>query len=296
MWLTLWRTTASLDDNPSPQRNISHLRRIDVRHTRSPRQSHDCIRLTMTSSAGGFLPPTLPSPPPSSIADSSIAPNVLPHPRRQPLKFGSAKETAFINHMDEGIARAQGRFAKRSSPKDPNVEIDEDSVAAAGKMPGYRNFKEAGKDLEHLLELVWISGTPSLQISYLLSLALLLVSFIPAFSPPSPRTMFRVLNKMDNAFAGLLQGHDVETGNLLPGFEGRRNIVSGTEKVRIKSLVEKTRILVTEKMAESGVVEGEEEAEGDDLEDEYDMDVARVYDRTLVEIGDELGGPSTNGP
>lgn len=251
-----------------------------------------------TSSAGGFLPNALPSPPPSSVADSSVAPNVLPHPRHQPLKLGSAKETAFINHMDQNIARMQGQFAKRTSPKDTTVEVDDETTAAAGNMPGYKNFKEAGRDIEKQLEIVWISGTPTLQISYLLSLALLLASFIPAFSPPSPRTMFRVLKKMDLAFAGLLQGLDAESGEALPGYESRRNIVTGTEKVRIKSLVEKTRILVTEKMAESGVVdeEDEREDEGDafvDVENDYDMDVARVYDRTLVELGDELGGSTS---
>ena len=247
------------------------------------------------SGPGGFVPSALPSPPPSSIADSSIVANALPTPRRQPLKLGSVKETVFINHMDESIARVQGRFAKRESPRDSSIEVDEEAIAAAGKMPGYRSFKEAGKDIEKLLDIVWISGTPTLQISYLLSLALLLVSFIPTFSPPSPRSMFRILKKMDMAFASLIQGHDAETGEPLPGFETRRRIVSSTEKVRIKSLIEKTRIVVSEKMGESGVDEDdgdEQEVVSFEMEDEYDMDVARVYDRTLVELGDELGGTS----
>ena len=192
--------------------------------------------------------------------------------------------------MDNGIARAQGRYAKRESPNEMRIEIDEDAVAAAGNMPGYKSFKEAGKDIEKMLEVVWISGTPSLQISYLLNLALLIVSFVPGFSPPSPRTMFRVLGKMDAAFAGLLQGEDVESGEALPGFQGRKNLVSATEKVRIKSLIEKTRVLVTDKMSESGVGDDEDEEPPADYDDEYGMDVARVYDRTLVVLGDELVG------
>ena len=252
--------------------------------------------MTGAPSPGGFLHSSLPSPPPSSIGDASIASSALPHPRNHPLKLGSVKETAFINHVDSGIARAQGRFAKRTGPRDPNIPIDEEAIAAAGNLPGYRNFGEAGRDLEQLIEIVWISGTPSLQISYLLSLALLLTSFIPAFSPPSPRTMFRVLRKMDSAFASLLQGYDTETGQPLPGFETRKKIVSGTEKVRIKSSIEKTRVLVTEKLAESSVIEADD-ADEHETEDEYDMDGARVYEQTLVELGDELGdaaSPSTD--
>lgn len=194
--------------------------------------------------------------------------------------------------MDKRIASAQGRFAKRQSSLDPQAIVDERVVAAAGKMPGYQNFKEAGGDIEKLVEVVWISGTPSLQIPNLLNLALLTVTFIPVFSPPSPRTMFRLLAKLDAAFASLLQGHDVESGEPLPGFESRRNIVSGTEKVRIKSLIEKTRVVVTEKMGESGAVD-EEEMDMDGLDDEYGMDVARVYDRTMVELGDEIGATSS---
>jgi len=133
--------------------------------------------------------------------------------------------------------------------------------------------------------------------------------------------MFRLLGKLDIAFASLLQGHNVETGDALPGFEtGRR--VSGTEKVRIKSLVERTRVAVVEVMSSGEMEEDEEEgtAEEDseledgmvvemetDTEDEqsrydkklqdevedvggWDMEVAKVYDRTVVELGDTIGG------
>jgi len=91
--------------------------------------------------------------------------------------------------------------------------------------------------------------------------------------------------------------------------------VSGTEKVRIKSLVERTRVCVVDVMSkgefeeddqdESMVEEtGESEMEGDlileeplhvddDVEDEnWDMQVAKVYDRTLVELGETMDGPA----
>ncbi|KAL9086397.1 MAG: hypothetical protein Q9159_004173 [Coniocarpon cinnabarinum] len=217
----------------------------------------------------------------------------LPSPRSHPLKPGSTKETAFINHVDTSIARLQGRFAKREYQKGPLLEIDDETLAAALEPAGYRDFKEAGEDIERVLDIVWVSGTPSLQVPYMLNLALLLVTFIEAFSPPSPTTMFRLLNKMDMAFAGLIQGRDSKTDKPLPGTERRTRLVSGTEKVRMKSLVEKTRIVVVAKMGEGGVVE-DEDSISYDIDDEYDMDVARVYDRVMSELGDELGEVDLN--
>lgn len=120
--------------------------------------------------------------------------------------------------------------------------------------------------------------------------------------------MFRLLDKLDSAFASLIQGKDIETGETLPGFINRRG-VSGTEKVRIKSLVERTRVTVTEVMTKGDYEDEQEadsqagEAEGDeddmldyDASTDYAMEVARVYDKTLVELGDALEGAAIGLP
>lgn len=121
--------------------------------------------------------------------------------------------------------------------------------------------------------------------------------------------------KLDLAFASLLQGRDVETGEGLPGFGSRG--VSGTEKVRMKSIVDRTRICVVEVFSQGGIdddepdidmVETEEEDDPDDFnmttetdeeesqqtprrepQGDWDMHIAKVYDRTVVELGDVLG-------
>jgi hypothetical protein len=175
---------------------------------------------------------------------------------------------------------------------------------------GYVSMKEACRDISELMDVVWVSGTPSLQVPYLLSLAMLLTSVV-AGMPPSPKALFGLLNKLDLAFASLLQGRDVDSGETLPGFEGRRG-VSGTEKVRIRSLVERTRIGVMEAMRNGEfeeeqpdeqseneemevdtdgelVLEGEEDEEEDEA---WEMQLARVYDRTIVELGDSLEAPN----
>lgn len=91
-------------------------------------------------------------------------------------------------------------------------------------------------------------------------------------------------------------GEDVESGVPLSGFEYTKNIVNTTEKVRIKSIAEASRIAVVE-MREKDV---EYQDDGDDSENEWEdgmdidesefesyhtglweMEAARVYERTL---------------
>ena len=153
----------------------------------------------------------------------------------------------------------------------------------------------------------------SLQVPYLLSLALLITQYLPSF-PPAPKATFKLLDKLDLAFASLLQGRHIETGEPLPGFEGGR-AVSGTEKVRIKSLVDQTRLCVVNVIGSGGGTESgngfpddtddfetedememidddDDDDDDDDVEeiDRREMGIARVYDRTVVELGDVLGG------
>lgn len=247
--------------------------------------------------AGGFFVPTVLSLPLSSVAEST-APAILPQSRKTPLKLGSSKETAFINHVDGALSHINRRYAKRHT-----ASHDDESHETRG----YCSFQKAGRDFERLVEIVWVSGTPALQISYLLNLASLVLSYLDAF-PPSPKIMFRLLEKLDLAFASLIQGKDIDTGDTLPGFDSGRG-VSPTEKVRIKSLVEQTRVAVVQVMNKADFEYEEPDrqsvgeadpSDNDDLDTEdahdVDMDVARVYDRTLVELGDTLTGPSIGIP
>lgn len=134
-------------------------------------------------------------------------------------------------------------------------------------------------------------------------------------------SMFNVLRKLDFSFASLLSGQDVDTRETLPGFEnGVRGVMTKTHMVRCKSIVERTRVVVVEVMSKQNGAE-EEEGDGDaddntdtetdfetdadikdsaaedrgfvdpNWEDEDDnvlMDVARVYERTLVQLGEVL--------
>jgi hypothetical protein len=160
----------------------------------------------------------------------------------------------------------------------------------------------------------WLRITASLQIPYLLNIANEFTTWLDSF-PPSASATFSVLGKLDHCFASLLKGRDIETNEPLPGFDsGSRSGMSRTDMVRCKSLVEQTRVLIVDVMSKEA-----EELDGDDDDDEMDesdapgqsetederprwgpgawdedddrlhMDVARVYENTLVQLGETLG-------
>jgi len=225
------------------------------------------------SAAGGFFEPFLPSPAPSSAMSMSTAtPSTLPSQRAHPLKSGSMKETAVISHIDNQILKVNRRHAKKFSSAIGGDQPEEER--------GYESFKEVVKDLETIINVVWVSGTPSLQIPYLISLAGLTNTYLPDY-PFSPQATFRILKKLDISFASLILGEDVETGVPLSGFESRRQVVSMTEKVRIKSIAEMGRLVIVEvkDRADDLYDEGEDE-------DEMDLDSPRIH-RNLDEIDDD---------
>lgn len=127
--------------------------------------------------------------------------------------------------------------------------------------------------------------------------------YLPSF-PPAPRATFALLRKLDHAFASLLAGQDSLTGEALAVLMDGRAALSRTDMVRCKALVETTRVVIVSVMSnadleadeEKRVVESDVEMDGvgaltdygvDDEEDE--MDIARVYERTIVQLGEKLG-------
>jgi hypothetical protein len=150
----------------------------------------------------------------------------------------------------------------------------------------------------------------TLQIPYLLNIALSFNTYLTAF-PPDPGPTFALLRKLDHAFAGLLLGHDIDSGHALPGFQGKRGGMTRTDMVRCKSLVEGMRVLIVEVMSKEGLTDlsdpvdtdtneqtgtdtdidtayGDTESGWDDEQD-YHMDVARVFEKTIIQLGESLG-------
>ncbi|OLN81151.1 hypothetical protein CCHL11_09548 [Colletotrichum chlorophyti] len=248
---------------------------------------------------GFFLPQTLPSPAPSS---SSIRSNAtLPHPRAKSLRPGSSKEDTVRRYVEERMAIVSRRYVKKHGNPEPGDQV-----------VGYKNFAELCKDLHSIIDVLWLSGTPSLQIPFLLNIASDFTQWIVAF-PPAPKATFSVLTKLDHCFASLLTGRDIETKDDLPGFEnGMRAGMTTTDMVRCRSSVEQTRLVIVEVLGQEPDDDDDDEGgdgennktgtdtenddaidspwdNNDDEDNELYMDVARVYEHTIVQLGERLG-------
>lgn len=165
---------------------------------------------------------------------------------------------------------------------------------------------------------------------------------------PSPRATLSLLRKLDYCFASLLGGEDLETKEVLPGFErgGLRAGLSRTDMVRCRSIAEQSRIATVDVFqrgppdpldendsyyhsqarpsradregtagTEASTVErgedrettaeptdddattsgdnyddgDEDDDDDDDIDGDVQMGVARVYEFTLVKLGEVLG-------
>ncbi|KAI1474422.1 hypothetical protein F4774DRAFT_400625 [Daldinia eschscholtzii] len=205
--------------------------------------------------AGGFLPngtTSLPSPAPSTASNQAAA--RLPRPRSKPLARGSRKEDYARNYVSDRLLHISRRYVKKHGIPDPADEVK-----------GYESMDELCKDMEDVVDVLWFSGTPSLQIPYLLNVALAFNTYLPSF-PPSPGPTFALLKKLDHCFASLLIGRDIKSGDPLPGFQGNGRGLTRTDMVRCKSLVDETRMIVAMIMSdEPGVGMYADASDGDEL-------------------------------
>ncbi|KAF7552363.1 hypothetical protein G7046_g7436 [Stylonectria norvegica] len=254
----------------------------------------------LSPEAGGFIPVGgLPSPAPSSTT-STRQTYGLPHPRGRALKAGSSKEELVIRYVEERLLNISRRYVKKFGNPEPG-----DTVV------GYKAFGEVCRDLDAIVNVLWLSGTPMLQIPFLLRLGSDFTQYVRSF-PPAPKASFTLLRKLDHCFASLLKGQDAVTKEDLPGFEnGLRSGMSTTDMVRCRSLVEQTRVLVVEVLSSAAGDEDEEEEETDidetdsgmdtadsgprvwrvedDEEERMHLDAARVYENTIVRLNERLG-------
>lgn len=117
---------------------------------------------------GGFIAPSpaASSQPPTTSSTSSL----LPKQRTQPLRPGSMKETDVISHIDQSILTINRRHAKKFSSLYESYG-DQDQGQQGQLAPesdsdrGYESFTEVAKDIEGLVDLVWVTGTRMFLLS-----------------------------------------------------------------------------------------------------------------------------------
>lgn len=144
--------------------------------------------------------------------------------------------------------------------------------------------------------------TATLQIPYLLSLAGIVADYLPAF-PFVERPTIRLVDKLDQAFASLLSQRRQSASPIAVGASDY--LVSVTDRVRIRSVIECTRIIAVEVSSTSGASadlqdvpesftdsEHEDYAAADGNRQErcsLDMGISKMYERSLNILGDSLG-------
>lgn len=263
---------------------------------------------TASDEPGGFLLTPL-SPAPSSSTSTAPA---LPTPSTKPLSAGATSK--LIRKLDSLLLSVSRSHVTRYS-SDPSTPPSILPLLAS---------------LTRVVELLWISSTPSLQTQYLLQVASSLNEYLPGYTLGTEdwRSVFVLLDKLDRCF------HALVTAQVGGG-------LNMTEKVRLRSLVEATRLHVV-KLLESGgsealgaptecgsrlepraedwmegpptpdtmtAAETDSDSEDDmdtdeespeakeSLQDEDDLEweieVSRIYARTLQEIGDDLASTSS---
>ena len=142
----------------------------------------------------------------------------------------------------------------------------------------------------------------TLKIPYLLSLAGLVTDFLPAFPFVGSPTI-RLVDKLDQAFAILL----TQDRSKMTSTAGNGNPyhVSITDRVRIRSVVDRTRIIAVDaaakRSASANIQDGSESFTQTDYEnftrteqsrqarDSLNMSISKMYQQSLSILGDSLG-------
>lgn len=162
--------------------------------------------------------------------------------------LSEAQQQKFKDYLDDQLLSITRRFVKR----------------AAEDGGSYESLDPLLEDLNKLIDVVWysISGQDDRDLfgqpHYLLRIADELVDFIAGFqNDPRPRETIQILKKLDNIFARMIDQDGVPK-------------LRQTEAVRLDSIAERTRIVVTN--AFEGI-------QG------YDEEISKVYEEVLDRTG-----------
>ncbi|CAI7657752.1 unnamed protein product [Penicillium viridicatum] len=212
----------------------------------------------------------------------------LPHQRSQPISSGSEEETQLRGQISTGIERVTYRKMKS------DMGMDAPDTPASERR--YDGFEDLAADVEDLIDMLWASATPAIQTEALITLAGITQTSLPAFPFDAPPTL-NILHKLDSVFAALCTSTHPLTGAVLPGAQPGQSLVTETQKVRIRSLAERTRYQVFSCLAQSteggnatnGYGDGDDEDEdsGDEVDEPWMLEATRVYEKSLMLLAEQ---------
>lgn len=212
----------------------------------------------------------------------------LPQQRSQPIPSGSEEETQLRGQISTGIERVTYRKMKS------DMGMDAPDTPASERR--YDSFKDLAADVENLIDTLWASATPAIQTEALITLAGLTQTSLPAFPFDAPPTL-NILHKLDSVFAALCTSTHPLTGAVLPGAQPGQSLVTETQKVRVRSLAERTRYQVFSCLAKSnergnaanGYGDGDDEDEDsdDEVDEPWMLEATQVYEKSLMLLAEQ---------
>ncbi|KAJ5782141.1 hypothetical protein N7457_003915 [Penicillium paradoxum] len=223
---------------------------------------------------------------PSASRQEWIPTLSLPQQRAQPIPSGSEEETQLRGQISTGIERVTYRKMKS------DMGMDAPETPASERR--YNSFKDLAADVEGLVDTLWASATPAIQTEALITLAGLTQTSLPAF-PFEAQPTLSIFYKLDSVFAALCTATHPLSGAVLPGAQPGQSLATETQKVRIRSLAERTRLEVFACLGRShqkvnpanGDEWDDDEDSGDEVDEPWMLEATRVYEKSLMLLAEQ---------
>ncbi|CAG7949128.1 unnamed protein product [Penicillium olsonii] len=205
---------------------------------------------------------------------------LLPPQRAGPLASGSEEETQLRGQISTGVERVTYRKMKS--------DMGMDAPDTPPTHRRYDTFAQLADDVNGLIDMLWASATPAIQTEALITLAGLTQTSLPSFSFSAEATL-SIFHKFDCVFAALCTGTHPTTGVALPGAVIGQSLVTETQKVRIRSLAERTRHQVFSLLTSSSTFAGDEDGdeELDEVDEPWMLEATKVYEKSLMLLAEQ---------
>ncbi|CAG8063718.1 unnamed protein product [Penicillium salamii] len=204
----------------------------------------------------------------------------LPPQRAGPLASGSEEETQLRGQISTGVERVTYRKMKS--------DMGMDAPDTPPTHRRYDSFAQLADDVSGLVDLLWASATPAIQTEALITLAGLTQTSLPSFAFSAEATL-SIFHKFDSVFSALCTSTHPITGAALPGAVIGQSLATETQKVRIRSLAERTRHQVFSCLATSSASTGDEDGneELEEPDEPWMLEATKVYEKSLMLLAEQ---------
>ncbi|KAL5604262.1 hypothetical protein BROUX41_002240 [Berkeleyomyces rouxiae] len=202
----------------------------------------------------------------------------LPRQRHQPLREGFQQASFARRFVDACLMNIQQRNLRQLTDL-----LGGTTAAAEGEKAAYKSFAEVCEDADRIVNFLWYTGSPFLQIPYLFDLIVEFTELAETMGPAPIPTLI-VLRKLDHVFASLTCQKNIATGEVVVGTDSYS--MTQTDIVRLQAIISEVRSKMWEKLNKAEPAEGISADEEDDDDDYDDDDLECTFDDKPAEVVD----------